>query len=255
MNPEPLSRVLEKFLGLPNVSVAVSRQNGDCLFDSFRIALQGRLDLDVQGLRKIVANEVFNERHYESDAAFREYLDLIKGMYEKALVDRNVPDKIYYGYIASAARHLPVSSTMLDYIRELEKALESTVDPARRQLIESDLLALKNACRHTHVDIPRAMSLLAESSMLSNTWGEEIAIHAVLEYLYKNLGRYLVLYTVQGPNASKLTSTQILPRGITADQINASECIFFWYTGGHYRPISSNGRFVFNVRDFPESKP
>ena len=231
---------VEKYMKNNQYNIVSTLTNGDCLFDTVRIAYeQIGYETTIQKLRALVAKEVTKEQ-------FLEYREL----YQSTLAEIEDTDKELKRLVAEN--------------RNLKERLKDTTDKVKR----SEIIQQANTIKKQHTNMKDKQELnrgfLAEFAHMKNIdsvekfrtfvqtpsyWADDWAI----DVLERELNMKLIIFSETDyeqddeNNIIRCTlSTENSKKEFTPDFY-----VMTTYSGNHYRLISYSNKFIFTFREIP----
>ena len=231
---------IEKYMKNNQYNIVSTLTNGDCLFDTVRIAYeQIGYETTIQKLRALVAKEVTKEH-------FLEYREL----YQSTLAEIEDTDKELKRLVAEN--------------RNLKERLKDTTDKVKR----AEIIQQANTIKKQHVNVKDKQELnrgfLAEFAHMKNIdsvekfrtfvqtpayWADDWAI----DVLERELNMKLIIFSET--DYEQDDENNIIRCTLSTENLNKDFVPDFYimttYSGNHYRLISYSNKYIFTFREIP----
>jgi len=234
---------IETYMKNNHFDIVETNDNGDCLFDTIRIAYEHMgYKTTIQKLRAIVAREATEEM-------FTEYREIYQGaLGEKADIEKEL-------------------RRLVTVNKELKKRLKSisTSDKIQRSKIIKDANAISEKHRDVKETLTDNTTLLSEFSFMSKVetleqlreyilhpsfWADNWSI-SVLE---KELNMKLIIFSESSyddDDQNNVLQCNMANLSTSIDSFSPDFYIFTTYSGNHYRLITYKNKRIFKFSEIP----
>ena len=234
---------IETYMKNNHFDIVETNNNGDCLFDTIRIAYeQIGYKTTIQKLRALVAKEA-------TDEMFTEYREIYQGaLGEKADIEKEM-------------------RRLVTINKELEKRLKSVSisDNEQRIKIKKDATEIKSKHKDLKETLSDNTTLLSEFSFMSNVhtleqlreyiqtpsfWGD----NWVISVLEKELNMKLIILSESNYNdddENNVLQCTLSNLSNSSNTFSPDFYIFTTYSGNHYRLITYKNKRIFKFSEIP----